>query len=85
MPEYRLYCLSDNGGFSKADEIEAGNDGEALARAKAMKLPANASCVSVAEWSQSSTLTPADQTTARKLAVELKAIYLEVASANPRL
>jgi len=39
MAEYRLYCLSDAGGFTKAHEITAGSDEEALAVAREMKLP----------------------------------------------
>jgi len=39
MSEYRLYCLNDAGKFTHSHEIEASNDGEALAKAKAMKLP----------------------------------------------
>jgi hypothetical protein len=39
MPEYRLYCLNDAGKFSKAHEIPARSDEEALALAKDMKLP----------------------------------------------
>jgi hypothetical protein len=39
MRQYRLYCLNDHGGFSKAYEIPAANDAEARSKAKAMKLP----------------------------------------------
>jgi len=39
MPEYRLYCLDGAGKFTKAHEISAADDEDALARAKAMKLP----------------------------------------------
>jgi hypothetical protein len=39
MAEYRLYCLNDHGGFTKAHEIEARDDEDALAKARAMKLP----------------------------------------------
>ena len=39
MPEYRLYCLNDRGGFSKSHEIHAETDEEAVAAARAMKLP----------------------------------------------
>jgi len=39
MPEYRLYCLNERGGISKSREISAGNDEDALAQARAMKLP----------------------------------------------
>jgi hypothetical protein len=39
MPEYRLYCLNEHGGFTRSHDIEAANDADALARAKAMKLP----------------------------------------------
>ena len=38
MPEYRLYCLNDHGGFAKSHEIEALSDADALAQARAMKL-----------------------------------------------
>lgn len=39
MSEYRLYCLNDQGKFSKSHEIEAADDTQALDKAKAMKLP----------------------------------------------
>jgi hypothetical protein len=39
MPEYRLYCLNDHGRFARAHEIEARDDEDALAQARAMKLP----------------------------------------------
>ena len=39
MSEYRLYCLSDEGNFTKSHEIEAQDDAEALAQAREMKLP----------------------------------------------
>ncbi len=39
MPEYRLYCLNDQGSFAKVHEIEARDDADALAKARAMKLP----------------------------------------------
>lgn len=39
MSEYRLYCLDDRGRFTKSHEIEAKDDDDALAKAKAMKLP----------------------------------------------
>lgn len=39
MAEYRLYCLNDQGGFSKSHEIRADDDTDALAKARAMKLP----------------------------------------------
>jgi len=38
MPEYRLYCLSDRGSFTKSFEIEAKSDADALGQARAMKL-----------------------------------------------
>jgi hypothetical protein len=38
MAEYRLYCLNDGGRFSKSHEIEARDDDDALAKARAMKL-----------------------------------------------
>jgi hypothetical protein len=37
MGEYRLYCLDGLGGISKAEELEASNDAEAVVAAKAMK------------------------------------------------
>jgi hypothetical protein len=39
MAEYRLYCLNDQGGFTKSHEIEARDDSDALAKAHDMKLP----------------------------------------------
>lgn len=39
MGEYRLYCLNDRGRFTKSHEIEAKDDADALAQARAMKLP----------------------------------------------
>ena len=39
MAEYRLYCLNDAGRFSKSHDIEAHSDGDALAKAKELKLP----------------------------------------------
>jgi hypothetical protein len=39
MTEYRLYCLNKAGGFSKAHEIEADSDEEAINAAREMKLP----------------------------------------------
>jgi hypothetical protein len=39
MAEYRLYCLNNHGRFTKAHEIEASDDEDALAKAHAMKLP----------------------------------------------
>jgi hypothetical protein len=39
MAEYRLYCLNHRGAFAKSHEIEASDDKDAVARAKAMKLP----------------------------------------------
>ena len=38
MAEYRLYCLDDEGRFTKAHEIEARDDEDAVAKARAMKL-----------------------------------------------
>jgi hypothetical protein len=38
MPQYRLYCLNDHGGFAKSHEIEASSDADALAQAHALKL-----------------------------------------------
>lgn len=34
MTEYRIYCLNDEGGFAKSEEIEAPSDEEALAYAR---------------------------------------------------
>lgn len=39
MAEYRLYCLNDHGGFSRAREIEADTDEDAVAIARDLKLP----------------------------------------------
>lgn len=39
MPDYRLYCLNDRGGFTKSHEIQASDDDHALAQARSMKLP----------------------------------------------
>jgi len=39
MPYYRLYCLDGSGKFTKAHDLEAGSDQEALGKASAMKLP----------------------------------------------
>jgi hypothetical protein len=39
MPDYRLYCLADDGRFTKSHEISAANDDEALLKAREMKLP----------------------------------------------
>jgi hypothetical protein len=39
MPEYRLYCLNDEGRFAKSHELEAASDADALAQAREMKLP----------------------------------------------
>jgi len=47
MSEYRLYCINERGSFSKAHEIEAADDSDALAKARAMKLP-----VSCELWSR---------------------------------
>jgi len=41
MLEYQLYCLDEAGKFTKAHEIEAADDADALERAKKMKLPVN--------------------------------------------
>ena len=38
MPEYRLYCLNDQGSITKSHEIEAGSDADALAQAHSLKL-----------------------------------------------
>jgi hypothetical protein len=37
MLHYRIYCLNHEGGFSKVEEIEATDDAEALARARALR------------------------------------------------
>jgi hypothetical protein len=39
VSQYRLYCLNDHGRFAKSHEIEARDDEDALAKARAMKLP----------------------------------------------
>lgn len=39
MSEYRLYCLNDQGKFTKSHEIEAASDADALKQAREMKLP----------------------------------------------
>ena len=39
MGEYRLYCIGDDGRFTKSDEIDAKDDDEALALSRKMKLP----------------------------------------------
>ena len=39
MSEYRLYCLSESGRFTKSHEIAAKDDSDALTKARAMKLP----------------------------------------------
>jgi len=39
MGDYRLYCLNGVGKFTKAHDIAAKNDDEALALARQMKLP----------------------------------------------
>ena len=39
MSEYRLYCLNEQGKFTKSHEIEAADDSGALAKARKMKLP----------------------------------------------
>jgi hypothetical protein len=36
MLEYRIYCLDDEGKFSKIEEMKAANDAEALAYARAL-------------------------------------------------
>ena len=40
MAQYRLYCLADDGRFTKAEEITAMNGEDALTQARAMKIPA---------------------------------------------
>ena len=39
MADYRLYCLDGTGRFTKAHEINAGTDQEAIQEAQALKLP----------------------------------------------
>lgn len=38
MPEYRLYCVNESGRFASSHEIEAADDRQALAKARAMNL-----------------------------------------------
>ena len=38
MPQYRLYCLNDQGRFTKSHEINASDDADAVEKARAMKL-----------------------------------------------
>jgi hypothetical protein len=39
MTEYRLYCLNEAGSFSKAHDIEAPSDEDAMRQARDLKLP----------------------------------------------
>ena len=39
MPEYRLYCVDGAGRFTRAHEIEAPTDEDAISQAAALKLP----------------------------------------------
>jgi len=39
VPEYRLYCINEQGGFSKSHEISAEDDAQALDKVREMKLP----------------------------------------------
>lgn len=39
MPYYRLYCIDGSGKFTKAHDIRADDDDDALAIARDMKLP----------------------------------------------
>jgi hypothetical protein len=39
VSQYRLYCLNEQGRFTKSHEIEARDDADALAKAREMKLP----------------------------------------------
>ena len=39
MDQYRLYCLGDGGRFTKAEEITASDDADAIAQARAMQKP----------------------------------------------
>jgi hypothetical protein len=36
MQQYRIYCLNDEGGFSKVAEVTLGSDAEAIAYARAL-------------------------------------------------
>jgi hypothetical protein len=36
MQQYRIYCLDEEGRFSKADEIKLADDAEAMAYARAL-------------------------------------------------
>jgi hypothetical protein len=38
VPEYRLYCLGDDGRIAKSHEIHADDDSDALEKARAMNL-----------------------------------------------
>ena len=40
MPEYRLYCLDGANRIARAETVSAANDEDAIAIARAMKLPA---------------------------------------------
>ena len=40
MVEYRLYCVNEAGQFSKAHEIVASDDADALDQAREMHIPA---------------------------------------------
>lgn len=37
MRQYRIYCLTPEGGFSQVDEINAADDDEAVAYARSLK------------------------------------------------
>jgi len=39
MGDYRLYCLNDEGRFSKSHDINADSDRDAIDKAKELKLP----------------------------------------------
>ena len=39
MGEYRLYCINDEGRFSKSHDIVADSDEQALDKARELKLP----------------------------------------------
>ena len=39
MGEYRLYCLSDAGKFTKSHNIDAASDEDAIRQARELKLP----------------------------------------------
>ena len=38
MPEYRLYCLGEEGKFKKAYDIDANDDDEAISKAQCIQI-----------------------------------------------